>query len=83
MESMPVWVQYLTKVISPTPHFVTFAQNVLYRGTDFPIVWPEILATTAIGSVYFAFALYRFRRLIFSGGGSINKCHYRNVRECS
>jgi ABC-2 type transport system permease protein len=67
LESMPVWLQYVMKVISPTPHFVIFAQDVLYRGADFWIVWPEILATTAIGSVYFGYALYRFRRVIFSG----------------
>ena len=67
MESMPVWLQYVMKVISPTPHFVIFSQDVLYRGADFPIVWPEILATAAIGSVYFGYALYRFRRVIFSG----------------
>jgi len=65
MESMPVWLQYLMKVISPTPHFVVFAQDVLYRGADFPIVWPQILATAAIGSVYFGFTLYRFRSVIF------------------
>jgi ABC-2 type transport system permease protein len=64
---MPVWLQYLMKVISPTPHFVIFAQDVLYRGADLSIVWPPILAMAAISSVYFAFALYRFRRVIFSG----------------
>jgi ABC-2 type transport system permease protein len=67
IESMPVWLQHVMQVISPTPHFVIFAQDVLYRGADFPIVWPEIVATTAIGSIYFAVALYRFRRVIFSG----------------
>lgn len=67
MESMPVWLQYLMNVISPTPHFVVFAQDVLYRGAGFSIVWPEIVAMTAIGAVYFGFALYRFRRVIFSG----------------
>jgi ABC-2 type transport system permease protein len=67
MESMPVWLQYVMKVISPTPHFVVFAQDVLYRGADFSIVWTEILATAVIGSVYFGYALYRFRRVIFSG----------------
>jgi hypothetical protein len=30
-------------------------------------VWPEILATAAIGAVYFGFALHRFRHVIFSG----------------
>jgi ABC-2 type transport system permease protein len=67
MESMPVWLQYLMKVISPTPHFVIFAQDVLYRGADLPIVWPEILATALIGAAYFGFALHRFRRVIFGG----------------
>ena len=67
MESMPVWLQYLMNVISPTPHFVIFAQDVLYRGAGLSIVWPEILAMTVIGSVYFGFALYRFRRVIFGG----------------
>jgi ABC-2 type transport system permease protein len=67
MESMPVWLQHLMQVVSPTPHFVLFAQDVLYRGADFSIVWPEILATAVIGSVYFGVALYRFKRVIFSG----------------
>jgi hypothetical protein len=42
-------------------------QDVLYRGADLSIVWPEILATAVIGSVYFGYALYRFRRVIFIG----------------
>lgn len=67
LESMPVWLQYVMKIISPTPHFVIFAQDVLYRGADVSIVWPEILATAVIGSVYFGFALHRFRSVIFSG----------------
>ena len=61
LESMPVWLQYLMKVISPTPHFVIFAQDVLYRGADFSIVWPEILATAVIGD-----CLFRFRSAIVS-----------------
>ncbi len=67
LESMPVWLQYLMKTISPTPHFVIFAQDVLYRGADAAIVWPELLATAVIGGVYFVFALRRFRSVIFSG----------------
>ena len=65
MESMPEWLQYLMNVISPTPHFVVFAQDVLYRGAGLSIVWPEILAMAVIGAVYFAFALRRFRHVIF------------------
>ena len=65
MESMPVWLQHVMRIISPTPHFVAFSQAVLYRGADFSIVWPWLVAMAVIGSVYFVFALYRFRRVIF------------------
>jgi ABC-2 type transport system permease protein len=67
MESMPVWLQYLMQIISPTPHFVVFAQDVLYRSADPSIVWPQILATAVIGAIYFAFALRCFRSVIFGG----------------
>ncbi|MGA0596327.1 ABC transporter permease [Enterovirga sp. CN4-39] len=65
MESMPVWLRYLMLTISPTPHFVAFSQAVLYRGADLPIVWPQLLALAALGSVYFTAALRRFRRVFF------------------
>ena len=65
MESMPVWLQYVMQVISPTPHFVAFAQAVLFRGADLSIVWPALLSIVAIGAAYFALALSRFRRVIF------------------
>ena len=65
MESMPVWLQYVMQTVSPTPHFVAFSQAVLYRGADLPIVWPQLVALAAIGSVYFTVALSRFRRVFF------------------
>ena len=65
MESMPVWLRYVVETITPTPHFVAFAQAVLFRGAGLSIVWPLLLAMLAIGSVYFAFAMRRFRRVIF------------------
>lgn len=65
IESMPTGLQYLMQLVSPTPHFVAFAQGVLYRGAGFSILWPQILAMAAIGVVYFSFSLRRFRRVIF------------------
>jgi ABC-2 type transport system permease protein len=65
MESMPVWLQHVMRIISPTPHFVAFSQAILYRGADFSIVWPWLVAMAVIGSVYFVFSLHRFRRVIF------------------
>jgi ABC-2 type transport system permease protein len=65
MESMPVWLQFVMKTISPTPHFVAFAQAVLFRGADITLVWRPLLAMLIIGSVYFVVAMSRFRRVIF------------------
>ncbi len=65
MESMPVWLQYLVQTVSPTPHFVAFGQAVLFRGADLSLVWQPLVAMLLIGSVYFVFALSRFRRVIF------------------
>jgi ABC-2 type transport system permease protein len=65
MESMPVWLQYVMQTISPTPHFVAFAQAVLFRGADLSLVWRPVVAMLIIGSVYFAVAMMRFRRVIF------------------
>ncbi|MGO9984856.1 MAG: ABC transporter permease [Rhodomicrobium sp.] len=67
MEGEPVWMQYLMRIIFPTPHFVDFSQAVLLRGADLSIVWPELVAMAAIGSVYFVFSLRRFRQVIFGG----------------
>ncbi len=67
MEGEPVWMQYLMRSIFPTPHFVDFSQAVLFRGADFSIVWPQLAAMAAIGSIYFVFSLKRFRQVIFGG----------------
>jgi ABC-2 type transport system permease protein len=67
MESMPVWLQYVMQTISPTPHFVSFAQAVLFRGADITLVWRPMAAMIIIGVVYFIVAQRRFRRVIFGG----------------
>ena len=67
MESMPIWLQYFIQTISPTPHFVSFAQAVLFRGADITLLWREHGAMVVIGAVYYAIAQARFRRVIFGG----------------
>jgi ABC-2 type transport system permease protein len=67
MESMPVWLQYVMQTISPTPHFVSFAQAVLFRGADLTLVWRPLVAMAIIGVVYFIVAQTRFQRVIFGG----------------
>ena len=66
MESMPLWLQWTMRILSPTPHFVAFSQGVLYRGAGLDVVWPEIARIVAIGGAYFTVALVRFRKVIFA-----------------
>lgn len=63
MESMPQWLQNVMQV-SPSTHFVSFAQAILYRGAGLAIVWPQLLAMVAIGAAFFAVSLMRFRKAI-------------------
>ncbi|MBK1716947.1 ABC transporter permease [Thiocystis violacea] len=62
-ESMPELVQDVM-LAAPTTHFVTAAQAILYRGAGLDVVWPPFLALAAIGGIFFAVALSRFRRTI-------------------
>ena len=60
LESMPPWLATIMQA-SPSTHFVSFAQSILYRGAGLDVVWPQFLAVAAIGGVFFAAALLRFR----------------------
>ena len=62
LESMPPWLANAMQ-ISPSTHFVSFAQAILYRGAGFGVVWPEFLAVAAIGGLFFAAAIARFRSI--------------------
>jgi len=61
LESMPPLLATIMQA-SPSTHFVSFAQAILYRGAGFDVVWPQFLAVAAIGGMFFAAALLRFRR---------------------
>ena len=62
-ESMPELVQQIM-LVAPTTHFVDLAQAILYRGAGFASVWPQFLAIIAIGALFFAGALLRFRKTL-------------------
>lgn len=62
LESMPRLLQVLMQAV-PSTYFVGFAQAILYRGAGFAVIWPQFLATAAIGSLVLALALLRFRRV--------------------
>ncbi|MCO6180082.1 ABC transporter permease [Ciceribacter sp. RN22] len=68
LESMPDWLQIGVQV-SPTTHFVSFAQAILFRGAGFAVIWPQFLATAVIGLFFFLFSMARFRSFIAAQQG--------------
>ena len=62
LESMPPWLATIVQV-SPTAHFVSFAQAILYRGAGLAVVWPQFVAVALIGGVFLGLALLRFRKV--------------------
>jgi ABC-2 type transport system permease protein len=62
LESMPAWLASIAQ-FSPTAHFVSFAQAILYRGADFAVVWRQFLAVALFGGLFFLLALLRFRKV--------------------
>ncbi len=67
LESMPHWLATAMQA-SPSTHFVSFAQSILYRGAGFGVVWPEFVAVVMIGSLFFGLALLRFRSVAAQTG---------------
>ncbi len=60
LESMP----YLLRTImqfSPSTHFVSFAQAILFRGAGFSVVWPDYLYVAFTGGLFLLLAMMRFR----------------------
>lgn len=64
-ESMPEVVRTVM-LAAPTTHFVELGQAILFRGAGIDVVWPQFAAAAAIGVVFFAIALSRFRKTIAS-----------------
>jgi ABC-2 type transport system permease protein len=62
LESMPQWLATIMQV-SPSTHFVSFAQAILYRGAGFRLVWPQFAIVAVMGSLVLAVALLRFRKV--------------------
>jgi ABC-2 type transport system permease protein len=62
-ESMP-WLVQKVMLVAPSTHFVALGESILFRGAGLVAVWPRFLALAAIGAVFFAIALNRFRKTI-------------------
>ncbi|VAV91335.1 Inner membrane transport permease YhhJ [hydrothermal vent metagenome] len=60
LEGMPKFLQIVMQA-SPSTHFTSFSQAVLFRGAGVNIVWPQMVMMLAIGTLLFLIALARFR----------------------
>jgi ABC-2 type transport system permease protein len=65
LESMPTWLATVMQA-SPSTHFVSFAQSILYRGAGLDVVWPQFLAVAGIASLFLMLSLLRFRSTLSS-----------------
>ena len=63
LESMPETLRRMMQ-FSPSTHFVSFAQAVLYRGTGLDVVRQDSCVITAFGLLFFGVALMHFRRML-------------------
>lgn len=62
-ESMPVILQDIM-YISPSTHFVRFAQSVLYRGSGVDVVWLDLSIMALLGAGFLTVALSRFKAML-------------------
>jgi len=67
LESMPPWLSTIMQV-SPTVHFVSFAQAILYRGAGFAVVWRQFVLVMLAGGFFLGLALLRFRKVASQTG---------------
>ena len=49
---MPRWWTRIMQA-SPSTHFVSFAQAILYRGAGFVAVWPHFVFVVLVGGLFF------------------------------
>ena len=60
-ESMPELVQQLM-LVAPTTHYIALSEAILFRGAEFSMVWPQLLALVVIGVALFLLSLGQFRK---------------------
>jgi ABC-2 type transport system permease protein len=65
LESMPPWLATIMQG-SPSTHFVSFAQAILYRGAGLDVVWPQFVAVAGIAGLFLGLSLIRLRSALNS-----------------
>jgi len=63
LEFMPPFLSTIM-MLSPSTHFVLFAQSILFRGAGLSIVWPQFIFIALAGGFFLFLALRRFRLVV-------------------
>lgn len=63
LESMPPFLRIVMQA-SPSTHFVSFGQAILYRGAGFDVVWLQFLEIGLMGALFLVIGLLRYRRVV-------------------
>jgi ABC-2 type transport system permease protein len=59
--SMPQWLQWLSASL-PATHFTAIARGIFLKGVGWDILWPNVLALLAMGTLTSMLAYTRFRK---------------------
>ncbi|MDX8479557.1 ABC transporter permease [Mesorhizobium sp. VK24D] len=62
LDSMPAFLRAVME-LSPSTHFVSFAQAILYRGAGIDVIWPQFAVVGIVGGIFFALSIMRFRKI--------------------
>jgi ABC-2 type transport system permease protein len=61
IEAMPSWLQPLT-ALNPVKHFAIISRGILLKGSGVDVLYPQLLALTAIALVMVSISAWRFRK---------------------
>ena len=67
IESQPDWLQALTLIL-PSRHYISFGQEIIYKGAGLAVVWPAFAVVAALGVGLLASSLALFRRSVAEDG---------------
>ena len=61
IEAMPTWLQPVTS-LNPVKHFAIISRGILLKGSGVDVLYPQLLALTAIALVMVSISAWRFRK---------------------
>ena len=61
IENMPDWVRMIT-LVNPLRYFIEILRELLLKGADLQVLWPELLSLSGLGGTIFFMALLRFHK---------------------